>query len=41
MKQTFIMVFLTGLILSLILAVPVSAESSTITSISPAVRYLF
>jgi len=39
MNHSFSMIFLTGLILALIIAVPVSAESSTITSVSPAVGY--
>jgi hypothetical protein len=39
MKHSFLTLFLTAMILLLISAVPVSAESSTITSISPAVGY--
>jgi hypothetical protein len=39
MNHSFSMIFLTGLILALIIAVPVSAESSTITSVSPTVGY--
>jgi hypothetical protein len=39
MKHVILPVFLAGMILLLILAVPVAAESSTITKISPAVGY--